>query len=85
MLEKNITEVAEGCETCAKFKKATPRPVVSLPMANKFNELIAMDLKSYGDGYFLVIVDHATSYCSAKYIRNKRPSTILHRMFLGWI
>ena len=84
-LEKAICNVSESCETCAKFKRPTPRPVVSLPMAEKFNDLLAMDLKSFGDVYFLVMIDHATRFCSAAVIRNKRPSTVVRGIFMHWV
>ena len=34
-------------------------------MASQFNETISMDLKSYNNVYFLVLVDLATRYCAA--------------------
>ena len=42
-----ISQVSKKCVTCCKFGKTVPRPIVSLPMASKFNETISMDLKSY--------------------------------------
>ena len=53
-LELEIEAVAKGCETCIKFKGPVPRPVVALPMASKFNEVIAMDLKAWDKYYFIV-------------------------------
>ena len=47
-LEKAIIAVTDACQTCAKFKKPKSRPVVSIPMASKFNEVISMDLKVWG-------------------------------------
>ena len=84
-LEKALSEVTKTCNTCAKFRKPTPRPIVALPMADKFNDLVAMDLKSYGGAYFLVMIDHATRFCSAAVIRNKRPATILRGIFMQWV
>ena len=67
------------------MKKAPPRPVVSLPLATQFNEMIAMDLKFYEDVYFLVMVDLATRYCSACVIKDKRSSTIVKNVLIYWI
>ena len=82
---KCVNDIAESCEICDRFKKARPSPIVSMPMASKFNELVAMDLKICGKCYFLVLVDHATRFCSAIVINNKRPETIIKGIFLSWI
>ena len=84
-LERAIKSVTEGCVVCLKHKKARPRPVVCMPIASKFNEAIAMDLKSWGKQYFLVIVDLATRYCTARIIEDKRSTTILRGLCLSWI
>ena len=84
-LEKAIYEACESCATCGKFKRPTPRPVVSLPMASRFNDVLAMDLKAFGGDYFLVMIDQATRFCSAAVIRNKRPSTIVKGIFMQWV
>ena len=84
-LEMCLRTVAENCEVCCRYKKPRPCPVVSMPMASKFNELVALDLKSYEGVYFLVIVDHFTRFCSAIVIRNKRPETIIRGLFMSWI
>lgn len=64
-MEQCIISITENCETCVKNKRPKPRPVVCVPMASNFNECIAMDLKVWGNGYFLVIVDLATRFCAA--------------------
>lgn len=84
-LERAISEVSGKCEICCRFKKAKPRPVVSLPMANRFNETVAMDLKSWGRHYFLVMVDLATRYCTAIVINDKCAPTIINGVFRSWI
>ena len=84
-LEKEIICLSEKCEICKKFRKPSPKPVVSLPLAENFNETIAMDLKSYGKVYFLVIVDVYTKFCAAAVINNKRPETIIENLFSSWI
>ena len=84
-LELEIINLSRSCEICCKFKKPVPRPVVCLPMAQKFNEVVSMDLKVRKNGYFLVMVDMATRYCAAKLIRSKQPAVILKALFLNWI
>ena len=85
MLKNAIIDVTKSCVTCCKFRKPVPRPVVSLPMASQFNETISMDLKSYNNVYFLVLVDLATRYCAAIVIGNKLPSTVIKGIFMRWI
>ena len=84
-LENKISQVTDECETCKKFQKSPPRPVVSVPLADNFNDVISMDLKSYGKSYFLVIVDLYTKFCAATVINDKNPSTILQNLFVSWI
>ena len=85
-LESSLENVCKSCEVCLKFKRPVPRPIVALPLAEKFNDVVAMDLKSFGDNsYFLVLVDHATRYCASVVIHNKKPSTVVQSLFVMWI
>ena len=85
LLDSEVKSVSSNCDTCKRYKKPMPRPVVALPIAEKFNDVLAMDLKSYGEVYFLVMVDHATRFCAAEVICNKKPSTIARCLILKWI
>ena len=85
ILEKDIDDVCQSCETCCKLRRPPSRPIVSLPMAERFIDLIAMDLKSFNGVYFLVIVDYATRYCAASVINDKKPETIIQGIFTSWI
>ena len=84
-LENEIKLISDNCLTCTKFRKPAPRPVVSIPLATKLNETVAIDLKIWGKYYFLVLVDVATRFCAARVIRNKEASTIIKGIFLSWI
>ena len=84
-LMKEIQIFSDSCEVCKKFKKPPPRPIVSMPLASKFNECLAMDLKIWGNKYFLVMIDVATRYCAAVVISNKNPDTIIRNIILHWI
>ena len=84
-LLKMIEVVTNECSTCRKFKKPSPRPIVSMPLSSKFNECVAMDLKVWGNKYFLVMIDIATRYCAAVVICNKNPDTIIRNVFIHWI
>ena len=56
-----------------------------MPMARKFNEVVAMDLKVWGKKYFLVVVDLATRFCQATVLPNKEAPTIIKGLFKCWI
>ena len=84
-LEKEVSNVSNKCITCIKYRKPFNRPVVCMPLASEFNEMIGIDLKIWGNQYFLVIVDIATRFCAARVIEDKLPSTIVRGLFLSWV
>ena len=44
-LKQKIKEVSNTSTTCKLYEKTPPRPAVELPMATRFQETVAMDLK----------------------------------------
>ena len=84
-LEKEIHSVSANCEACVRYKRPSPRPIVSIPLANKFNESVAMDLKVWEGKYLLVMVDLATRYCAAAVVHDKQAKTIIKAFFGHWI
>ena len=84
-LEEELKKVGENCETCMQFKKAPSRPIVSMPMAKRFNEMISMDLKIWKDKYFLVMIDMATRYCNACVINSKVAEVIIDGVMRHWV
>ena len=57
-LKDQIFEVARNCEIRQVYKRPSPRPVVGLPLATEFNEVVAMDLKQCEGGWILHLIDH---------------------------
>ena len=84
-LIKEVKEVSDRCPICIKRQKPPLRPVVSMPMAKKFNDILAVDLKQCGRYYFLMIADLATRFCQGTVINNKLPATIIRGLFKCWI
>ena len=84
-LEEEVRRIGENCETCIKFKRAPSRPVVSMPMARNFNDILSMDLKIWHDKYFLVMVDMATRYCNACVINCKIARVIIDSFMRHWV
>ena len=84
-LEDEIRKIADNCDTCTQFKRTPSRPVVSVPMAKQFNEMISMDLKIWKDKYFLVMIDMATRYCNACVITSKEAEVIIDGVMRHWV
>ena len=84
-LKKQIKSVTENCKICKIFKKPPPRPIVGLPMATEFQEVVAMDLKQYKGRQILHLVDLCTRLSAATFIPNKNKETIVEALFRIWI
>ena len=83
---KVIDDIATNCQICLKFKKTPARPVVSLPLATSFNEVVVMDLKKWGQNkWILHLIDAATGFTMSRIINDKKPSTIVDNVMLMWI
>lgn len=83
---KIVDNVSSKCLTCKKYRKTPSRPVVSLPLAQDFNEVLVTDLKEWKSGtYFLHMIDAATRLCKAAVIRDKNPSTIIDKIMTEWV
>ena len=82
-----INECCQGCEFCRKYKKPFLKPVVGFPVAEKFNQVVCMDLKEIRKGnlWFLHMVDGATRYTVACLIDSKKKEVVVDRIFQGWI
>ena len=83
---EHVAQVTERCDTCKRFQRTPARPVVSLPMATEFNDVVAMDLKVWRQGtYILHLIDMATRFSLASIIRDKNPETIINEVMLLWV
>ena len=81
-----ISAIYKNCETCLRFNKTPPKPVVCLPLAKSFNETVAMDLKVWSHNlYILYLIDMFTRYTKAAFIHNKKLSTIVDKVMLMWV
>ena len=55
-------------------------------MAKDFNHILTMDLKKWDDKhYVLYFVDMFTRYTVGSVITNKKPETIVAKLFSDWI
>ena len=86
-LKRINQNVVKDCEICNRYKKTRPRPVVSLPLARRFHEVTAMDLKIVKNGslYFIHSIDLFTRFSRAQVIHRKTPETVVNAFITSWI
>ena len=83
---KMIDQIIDGCEGCILRKRSPDKPAVALPMAKDFNHILSMDLKKWDDKrYILYLVDMFTRYTVGTVITDKKPETIVAKLFDDWI
>ena len=83
-----LEKIYATCKTCKLFSPTPPRPVVSLPAASEFNQVMTMDLKEVsvkGFKYILHMIDAFTRLTSSVFLRNKEPETILNKVMMNWV
>ena len=80
-----LDQIMEGCEGCVMRRRVPDRPAVALEMASDFNEVIAMDLKFWGDKYILYIIDCFSRYTLGTVIDRKKPECVIDALFKVWI
>ena len=83
-VKKLVTELIASCEVCRRYKRNPAKPVVSFSWSKTFNEVVALDVGEIEENKFLVMVDMATRYCQAHWIRDKKPETIIRTLYDGW-
>ena len=77
--KKCVEEYCDSCELCQQYKKPPLRPIVSLPLAQKFNQCVCMDLKEFKHNkvWILHLIDAATIYYAACLINTKKKEDIV--------
>ena len=80
-----VEKVSNECDVCKRFKRPPHRPIVSFPLANDFNETVAIDIKVVYGKLVLHMIDHLTRYSSACVIANKRKETIVQGIMEYWV
>ena len=84
-LKKLIKVVGDECQICQVYQKPPARPVVGLPMATRFQECVAMDLKFYKGKILLHLIDHATRLSASTTIPSKEPKHVINAILKHWI
>ena len=83
--EEIIEQINRECELCKIYAKTPSRPVVSMPMASKFNEKVAMDLKQWNGHRILHIIDMWSRYTLSTFVDRKKPANIIDALMTQWI
>ena len=85
--KESLNKLYAKCSTCFIHKKSKPRPKVSPPMANDFNDVISMDLKFFHkyNTIVLYIIDLFSRYIAAHVIPDKKPESVIRPLLQSWI
>ena len=83
--QTDLDELYDSCMTCKLYSKTPPRPVVSMPMANRFNERVAMDLKSWKGKYILHMIDMITKLNISVFMNHKTSKEVAENILQHWI
>ena len=80
-----LEDIGKACDLCKRYMKTPPRPAVALPMASRFNEKVAMDLKQLNGQWILHIIDMWSRYTVSVFIPRKRSSDVINALMERWI
>src|SRR5678815_691114 len=84
-IRQSLEDMQENCDVCIRFKRTPARPIVGLPLGRVCNEVVCMDLGELDGEKFLVMIDSATRYCQASWVKSKKPEEITKRIMEKWI
>lgn len=85
LLFEEIRKISEECEVCLRYKRTPPKPAVSLPLSNEFNQCVAMDIKTYKGVPLLHLIDTCTRFSMSSILKNKAAETIIEAIYKLWI
>ena len=84
--EQAIDQIYSQCDICKVYARTPSKPVVALPMAREFNEVVAMDLKYWRKGLWILhLVDMFSRYTMSEIILRKKPEEVIHAIMVCWI
>lgn len=84
-MSEMIDKIIDGCEGCIKRKRNPDRPAVAMPMANEFNEKVAIDLSFYKGKIILHMVDMWSRLTVSTQINRKKPSDVIEGIMQNWV
>ena len=87
-LAHRLQEMCKKCKICIGNSRNRPRPKVGLPLAHKFNDVVAMDLHQLSlkeNLWFLHIIDEFSRLSEAVIIDSKSSENIVSSLVKYWI
>ena len=89
-IEADLKKIDAKCDFCAKHRRRTTNPSVSLLGTGEFNELICLDLKFIKEEggrstIVLHVIDHMTKFSAAKILKTKCGPEVVRGLMLAWI
>lgn len=85
-ISKIVKEVSENCDVCKRYKRRKLRPIVSIPLASEFNQIVAMDLITYEQGIWILhLIDLFSRYSVACVRRSKKQEVMIDAIMKMWI
>ena len=83
---KSIEKCCDDCKVCEKFRRPPLEPCVSAPLADNFNDVVCMDLKTVNSQFtFLHLIDSATRFSQAYVVKSKSAPEIVNEVYEMWI
>ena len=81
-----VKQCCEECKVCRRFRRPPLRPAVGLPVADRFNQVVSMDLKEHERGkWILHMIDTATHYSAGCLINTKDKDVVVSKIFQIWV
>ena len=84
-LIQKIRKVSDQCKICHIYRRPAPKPVVAMPLATSFNEVVALDLKMFEGQWILHLIDHLSRFSAACFVSSKKPQEIIEGIIKVWI
>ena len=79
-----IERVVNDYKVCQKFQKSVARPIVTLPKASSFNEVVTLDLKEFGNKYVLWMIERFLRFMLGNLLNNKKGETNMQAIMDHW-
>ncbi|XP_057303171.1 uncharacterized protein LOC130640668 [Hydractinia symbiolongicarpus] len=81
-----VKEVSENRDVCKRFMRRKLRPLVSIPLASEFNQIVSMDLITYEQGIWILhLIDLFSRYSVACVRNSKKQVVMIDAIMTMWI
>ena len=81
-----MEKIDNTCVPCKQLTRTLPRPVVGLPMAKRFNQVVAIDLKHWQEGkWILYLIDMWSRYTQSAFIDRKKTTNVIDQIMKLWV